>query len=146
MHARGQIKQAVATAVTGLATTSSRVFVQRTEPLQDEELPALLVYSLTETSSAETIGAPRLLRRTLQVMVEAVVKAQGDTTTVLDQIAVEVETAIAGNVPLNALVKNLMLESSTTVITGEGELPASGLRLQYAAEYMTREGAPETIV
>ena len=44
-HARKQIRDAAAAAVTGLATTGGNVFVGRATRVPASELPALLVYT-----------------------------------------------------------------------------------------------------
>jgi len=48
-HARQQVRDAVVTAVTGLTTTSTRVYASRVYP--HDSLPSLAVYTLEEEIS-----------------------------------------------------------------------------------------------
>ena len=43
-HVRQQIRERIATTITGLSTTGSNVFQSRVYPLDVDSLPALLVY------------------------------------------------------------------------------------------------------
>ena len=44
-HVRTQLRDAVASVVTGLASTGSRVYRSQTLPVTAKQLPALLVYA-----------------------------------------------------------------------------------------------------
>jgi hypothetical protein len=74
-HLRRQIREAIGTAVTGLTTTSTRVYQSRVVPLQDTNLPALLIYTRAERSSPATVHGPRIVERTAEVEIVAVAKA-----------------------------------------------------------------------
>jgi hypothetical protein len=145
-HARQQIRDAVVTAVTGLATTGSNVFRTRIHPLDQQSLPALLVYTLEEASEADAMGASRSLLRSLRVAIDAVVQQVTDLDDLLDDIAAEVETAVDSNAALNGLVRDITLDSSSITKSGEGEQSALGLRLVFTALYRTRRSAPETLI
>lgn len=145
-HARQQIRDAVVTAVTGLATTGSNVFRTRVHPLEEQMLPALLVYTLDETSEPDAMGSSRGLDRSLRVAVEVAVQQLADIDNTMDTIAAEVETAIAANTGLAALVRDISLDSTTIVRSGEGEQRALGMQMAFTALYRTRRGAPETLI
>ena len=66
-HVRQQIREQVATTVTGLTTTGSNVFQSRVYPLQDANLPALLVYSINEDSNADVMGSTLVAQRDLNL-------------------------------------------------------------------------------
>ena len=103
-HLRRQIREAVATAISGLATTGARVFPSRVYPLETEgDLPGLLVFTLAEASSRSTLPAPGLMQRTVRLQVVAVAEATADLDDALDQICKEVEIALA--MPCAALSK-----------------------------------------
>ena len=73
-HVRQQIREQVATTVTGLATTGSNVFQSRVYPLSDSNMPALLVYSTSEDSATDIMGPSLVTNRELSVVVEGYVK------------------------------------------------------------------------
>jgi hypothetical protein len=55
-HVRQQIRERIATTITGLTTTGSNVYQSRVYPLDSVSLPALLVYTLSEGSEVDTMG------------------------------------------------------------------------------------------
>lgn len=59
MTARTTLRTAFAAAITGLPLVGGRVFVSRTRPLTDSDLPAILVYSgESEVTDADIDGNP----------------------------------------------------------------------------------------
>ena len=52
-HIRKQIRDAIATAVTGLTTTGSRVHKSRVNDLAASELPLLAIYTTSEQTNEE---------------------------------------------------------------------------------------------
>ena len=68
-HVRRSIREQVASTVTGLTTTGSRVFQSRVFRLEAADLPCLLVYTKTESVELDTM-IPRALNRDLTVEVE----------------------------------------------------------------------------
>ena len=67
-HVRQQIRDRIATILTGLPTTGANVFKMRRYALDDSKLPAILVYTMDEGSSLITIGS-RTLSRTINCAV-----------------------------------------------------------------------------
>ncbi|MDH4229666.1 MAG: phage minor tail U family protein [Nitrospirota bacterium] len=72
-HVRTQIRNAVTMALAGLASTGANVHPSRVWILQQTDLPALLVYAVSDQVDEEqlTIGRPRKLTRDLSLVVEA---------------------------------------------------------------------------
>ena len=141
-HARQQIREAIATLVTGLTTTGSNVFRSRVYRLQASELPALLVYTNSETveRSHMTTG----LVRELTLRVEGIAKALANIDDTLDTIGAEVEAALGGQEP--AGVEDLVLQSADVTITGEGEQQVGAIVMDFLVRYRTDQAAPETIL
>ena len=136
-HVRQQIRDRVATLVTGLPTTGANVYKMRRYALDDAKLPAICVYTMDESSSLITIGT-RTLRRVINVAIDIMIK--GASTTVsdsLDTICVSAEEAIAGDFTLNGLAKSCILTSTEIDINVEGEKSIASARLVYAVEYIT---------
>jgi len=143
-HVRQQIRNAIATRVTGLPTTGAAVYKMRKWALDDAKLPALCVYTGDETSALITIGA-RTLRRVNNVVVEAYCK--GASTAVhdtIDTICVEVEEAIASDFTLGGLAKSAILSGTEVDINVQGEYAIASVKLVYAVEYITAIGDVET--
>jgi hypothetical protein len=144
-HLRRQIREAIGTAVTGLTTTSTRVYQSRVVPLQDTNLPALLIYTRAERSSPATVHGPRIVERTAEVEIVAVAKATSDIDDTLDGICKEVETALAWPVSgLATLAKDLRLVSTDLDLNGEGEKQTGSATLRYEVDYFNLENAPDT--
>lgn len=143
-HVRQQIRNRIATLVTGLATTGSSVYKMRRYSLDDAKLPALCVYTMDEGSNLVTVGT-RTLRRVINVAVQVFAKdsstAISDT---LDGICVEVEEAIAADFTLNGLAKSCILSSTDIDINVEGEKSVGSANLVYSVEYITTIGDVET--
>lgn len=143
-HLRRQIREAIATAVTGLATTGSDVFQARVYPLERESLPGLLVYSLTETSERRTLGAPGLMDRTLRVQVVAVAEGVSDLDDTLDGICKEVEIALAMPcAELAGIAKTITLISTDIEMQGTSVRPVGQAAMTYEVVYMAAENAPD---
>ena len=144
-HLRRQIREAAVTAVTGLATTGARVFKNRVYPLQDSELPALVIATNDEAISSETAPRPRSQQRELALVIEAVAKANDDLDDTLDQIAKEVEIALAANGQawLAGIAKWASLSQIEIELRGESEKVTGSARLTYLVTYMALETAPD---
>ena len=142
-HARKQIRDAIVTAVTGLATTGTRVYKTRLYPLEQGKLPGICVYTKSEEILPATVTKPRTVERVLEVMLEAYTLAGDDG---LDQICVEVEEAIYANAALRALVKDVYMAGFEADFSGDGEKPVATGRLTVVCQYMTAENDVETSV
>ena len=136
-HVRQQIRDRVATLVTGLPTTGSSVYKMRRYALDDAKLPAICVYTTDESSSLITIGS-RTLRRVINVVVDIIIKGSSATISdSLDTICVSAEEAMAADFTLNGLAKSSVLTSSEIDVNVEGEKSIASARLVYAVEYVT---------
>jgi hypothetical protein len=142
-HLRRQIREAAATTVTGLSTTGARVYQMRAYPLQDAELPGLLVFTKDETAERMTLPAPSIMERRLELVIEAYAKANSDLEDTLDGIAKEVEIAMAANPGLTGTAKSTTLRSSEVEVQDGAENPIGMLRLVYEVLYFARETAPD---
>ena len=122
-HVRMQIRNQVVTQLTGLTTTAARVFDSRVYPLEDANLPALLIYTKSETSEPIEIGTNRTSERLLSLNIEAYVKSTTNFEDTLDTICKEVEQAIAADPTLSGKAKDCYLESTEIEFNAEGEKP-----------------------
>lgn len=145
-HLRKQIRDNVITAVTGLATTSTRVYASRVYPLAADKMPGLCVYTNDETVEISTLNKPRLQTRTLQVIVEAYALAISGLNDSLDQICLEVEEALNVDVTRGGKAKDTQVKSIETEFSGDGEKPAGIARITVSVIYQCRENDLETAV
>ena len=143
-HVRQQIRDDIVTTLTGLATTGSNVFRSRIFPLEETNLPALCIYTKSETSEYDTIGLPRSVNRVLDVAVEAYVKGVSNYDNTLDTIAVQMEEAIAADITLGGLAKDAQITAFEADFAGDGEQPVAVGRFTVTVEYRTVENDVET--
>ena len=142
-HLRQQIRERIGTTLTGLSTTGSNVFQSRVYPLEDTNLPALVIYTKSEESIPIDIGTNRTLERNLIVNIEGYVKATNNFDDQIDTICKEVESAMAVDVTLNNLAKDTFLESTEIEFNAEGESPVGYVTLSYKIDYYCLELNPD---
>lgn len=145
-HARTQIRDAVLAAVNNLPTTKRNAFASRVHPINDNEMPCLLVFTRDEAVERLTARPPRGMGRTLTVMVEGYAKLTSSYDDKLDKIALEVEKALYNNPSLQPVVRDIFLTNTAITLTGDADKPVSVVSMSFQAEYITREDDPETII
>ena len=144
-HLRQSIRERVAADVTSLVTTGANVFQSRIFPVEDSQLPCLLVYTTSEDSEVTEMASPRPMTRILNVVVQGVVgAAQPDDT--LDLISKEVEVALAGDVSINSLANNSFLSSTEIDFNADGAKPIGTVVLNYSVEYRNLDNNPESAI
>jgi len=145
-HIRQQIREKFGTTLTGLTTTGSNVFESRVYPLENTNLPALIIYTKSETSEPIVIGTDRLMSRELSIIVECYVKATSNFDDTIDTISKEVEVAIAADRTLDGLAKDTYLESTEIEFNAEGEKPLGYVSLTFLTNYYVKEKVPDVAV
>lgn len=144
-HVRKQIRDAVATLLSsGVTLVSGRVFASRVYPLAQAKLPAVLVYTRSETSGLQTIGSAITSARSLSLSVDAYVRATTTFDDDLDAICVQIEEAIAADFRLGGLAKDAVLIGTEIDYNGDTEQPIAVARLTYTIRYVTTIGDVET--
>jgi len=145
-HIRQQIREYFGTTLTGLSTTGSNVYESRVYPLENAKLPALIIYTKSETSEPIVIGTDRVMSRELAVVVEGYAKATSDFDDTIDTISKEVEQAIAADRTLDSKSKDTYLESTEIEFNGEGEKPLGYVSLTFLTNYYVKENNPDVAV
>lgn len=146
-HVRRQLREAIASAVTGLTTTGARVFQSRVYPLQPAtDLPGLRIFTTDEQAVPDTIHAPALIDRTVQVRIEGVAQANSDLDDTLDLIAKEVEIALASGVTISGKGIPLTYLGCEITLNGEGEKPTGSIALSYEARLFNLANAPDVLL
>lgn len=139
-HLRTQIRDAMATAVTSLATTGTRVHKSRMYPAADAGLPCLLVFCGDQERIEQ--DATNIQQRTLEMTVRGLVKATGDIDASLNQIALEVEAAVQSAGTLSSKVSGVTLTGIDSTLDDSLEKPVGIIDLSYRITYFTIAGAP----
>lgn len=142
-HVRQQLREAAATALTGLTTTATRVYTSRIRQLQDTNLPALRVYTTEETVEAATIHGPTLQERAITLEVHGVAKATNDVDDTLDTIAKEVETVLAGGLTVGGKSIRIGYAGAVVELEGEGERTRGQVTMTFTATVFTAANAPD---
>lgn len=145
-HIRQQIREYFGTTLTGLTTTGSNVYESRVYPIENTKLPALVIYTKSETSEPIVIGTDRLMSRELSVVVEGYAKATSNFDDTIDTISKEVEEAIAADRTLDGLAKDTYLESTEIEFNAEGEKPLGYVSLTFLTNYYVQETNPDVAV
>ena len=144
-HVRRQIREAAATALTGLATTGARVFQSRLRPLRDADLPCLLVNTDDEEIDTLTIGSHPTQERQLALKVRAVAKDASDLDDTLDQMLFEIETTLEGTT-LGGIAKGIVLTGIAIEMNDEMDKPVGVATATYQITYYTAAGLPESAI
>lgn len=93
-HVRTQLRAAFVSRLTGLPTTGSAVFGQRTRPIAAVP-PFLKVWFGDDNGELLSTDDDLVEQRTADLVIEAYAKDSGDMEDILDQIALEVQQQIA---------------------------------------------------
>ena len=146
-HVRQTIREAVVDILTGLDTTGQNVFATRIAPVAEAQLPALCIYTLSETSEVHSMGTGRALYRELSLIVEGVAKVNETLDDTLDDIAAEVETAIGADGTLDVEgVYDTTLAATQIAIRGAGEASkdTGSAMMTFLVRYRTLLADPTT--
>lgn len=148
-HQRKTIRDAIVTAVTGLTTTSTSVFTDRIYPVDITEFPALTVMTGDETVDEDAwileTATGGVLESERQLEIEIRAHAAGATyQDTLDQISLEVETAVNADLTLGGEVQRLWYIGATPDRPDEFEKPAGTLTLLYRCNYLTDGRDPQS--
>ena len=142
-HLRRQIRERVATMLTGLSTTGSNVFQSHVYPLENADLPALCIYTQDEEIEVGAMGDPRVCHSTMTLIVDGYAQTSSNLDDQLDQIGKEVQVAMAGDTDINNLVIDSYLSSVDISYSGEGTSPIGIIRHNYSVLYRYAENAPD---
>lgn len=137
VHQRRAIRDAVVAALATADTAAeTRVFPTRMVPWQRIGLPAIAVYTTSETSDDQQ-SAPRELKRTLQLRVDAVLEQSDDVDDAIDALALEIERAMHADPSFGDKCSDSTLVSTEIEIGEAGNRPVGALGLVYRATYYT---------
>lgn len=142
-HVRQQIREAIAVKVTGLALIGGNVFQNRTQMVTDANLPCLIIASDNEESQSMSLSYPRLTARSVNFSVRVLAKASTDLDDVLDGICLNVEKALAADIALGGLTKDLQLTNTSILFNSDNETNYGEATMAWLATYYIQETAPD---
>jgi hypothetical protein len=143
-HIRKQIRDAVKARLTGLPTTGTRVEIGRTRPLEARHDPLVLIYTRDENSQRDAMGRPPKLMRDVQLFVDGRVVTKTPPDDLLDQIALEVEVALAADKRLGGLAMDVLLVRTQSDVQADGESHVGATRMEYRVRCRTPDNEPGT--
>ncbi len=143
-HVRRQLREAVATVVTSLTTTGTRVYQSRVYPLQTTDLPCLVVTTDGDQVTNLTADSNPQQQRETRLRIEAYARATSDLDDTLDLICKEVETAIASS--STSLVSNLYFVGTQIDVEILGDQPIGKATLLFSTDLYTVSNAPDVLI
>jgi|GEM_PF-671567 len=149
-HHRKAVRDALATAVTGLTTTETRVYSGRVAPLTATEKPGLVVVPAEE--SAQSDGRQSLGPSTMRFGdFDLFAEVEGTTGLfdTLDLIAAEIETAVFADDTLGGVC--IAIEPPQTSFRvhdaqGDSDRRQGQMRMRFRVTYRTLQADPTTQV
>lgn len=148
-HIRRQIRDRIVTLLTGLSTTGARVYNTPVYALApSNELPCILVYTLSEDVSKPKFCHPGEIQRSIAVAIEAVATATTGVQDTLDQVCKEVEAKLATDFYLNALAKDAiaLVRTEFDFQGADTPKPIGAARMSWVVPTETLEGVPDVVV
>jgi len=143
-HVRKQIRDRVAEKIkSDVSLVKRNVFTTRVHPLNDTNLPAISVYTGSETSERMNAGVTDIIRE-LTLDVDIYVRETSKFDDDVDAIAVQVEDSLGGDLTINGLAKFSVLQSTEIQFDGEADQILGIAKLTYSIRYVTAIGDVET--
>ena len=143
-HVRKQIRDKVADLLkANVNLVKRRVYTTRVHPLNDTNLPAISVYTGTETSQRLQGGVTDMIRE-LSLEIDCYVRETSSFDDDVDAIAVQVEEAMATKFTLDGLAKFTVLTSTQIQFDGDADQILGVAKLTYSVQYVTPINDVET--
>lgn len=143
-HIRKQIRDRfVSVLKSNVGLVKRRVFPSRIYALTTPDLPAITVYTGSESSDLMTMGS-RTMMRELMLEVDLYVRLNDTFDNKVDDVCVQIEEAIANDFNVNGLAKDAVLMSTEIDFSGEAEQPIGVAKLTFRVRYVTDINDVET--
>ena len=138
-HYRQQIRERVATTLTGLDTTGNNVFQSRIYNIEESKLPCICIYTVSETSEPISMSPPRSIEKVLDLVVEIYIKGLNSASD-LETVLKEVKEKMFTDRLINNLAKDSYLTTQELTYNGEGDKNIAVGVLTYQVFYHHTEG------
>ncbi len=140
-HKRTQIRQAFKALLQSAPSLAATVHLTRMTPVQQDSLPAYLIYAMEEDSRLD--GTPHAQLRELTVNVEALFSGADNLDDVGDQHAMLIEPVVAANRTLGGLAYDTVLTATKLGTWLDGEKRNGSITLTYKVFYRTAVAKPD---
>lgn len=143
VHPRRSIREAVVQILKDAQTLAgSNVYPSREVPWRTIELPGIAVYALEESSAPLSVGGN--LDRRVVVAVHAVARLSEGVDDEVDQLALEVERALAADPSLLGTALFSFLTATEIAVDESTSRPVGSVRLAYEVRYHTSPAVSRT--
>lgn len=145
-HLQQQVLDLIKTTlVAGATTAGARVFVDRVDPLQAHELPAILVEEAPDGEQVQPLTVSGAHQRQLSVQITCVVAHGSGAAAAARELGLQVEKLLQTSAPLAALCRmGLDLNSSRPQIAGDGDRLMATREQAWSFAYAARSDTPDT--
>lgn len=146
-HAQQQILDALRTVLlNGGTVAGTRVFLDRVDPLQANELPAILIDEGEGGETAEPYTVHGVERRELDVSVSGIVTHSTTAAADARALGLAIEKLVAPSTALAALAKlGVRISNSRMAITGEGDRLMAARQQSWLFTYLVNADSPDLI-
>jgi hypothetical protein len=138
-HYRQQIREQVATTLTGLDTTGNNVFQSRIYNIEESKLPCICIYTVSESSEPISMSPPRSIEKVLDLVIEIYIKGLNSSSD-LETVLKEVKEKMFTDRLINNLAKDSYLTTQELTYNGEGDKNIAVGVLTYQVFYHHTEG------
>lgn len=146
-HAQQQILDALKTLLAAGGTVAgTRVFLDRVDPLQPTELPAILIEEEPEGESAEPYTVHGVEQRELAVLVSGVLSHSTTAAADARNLGLAIEKLIAPSTALAALAKlGVRITNSRMVVQGDLDRLLAARLQSWRFTYLVNAATPDVI-
>ena len=148
MHAQQQVLNALQALLAGGSTVAgSRVFLDRVDPIQSDELPAISIEEDAEGETAQMYTVDNLQQRDLTVTVNCILSHATTAAADARSFGLAVEKLIAPSTALAALCSlGVNITASRQINNGEGDRLFAARQQTWRFSYLVNPATPDTIV
>lgn len=143
-HLHKQIRAALVSKLTGLATSGARVYANRLYPMDSANLPGLRIYADSEDAEVLTVHGPAVYDRRLALSVECCASAASGLDDTLDLMSKEVEIALASGITVAGRTLNPLYTGMQFDDIG-GDKPVGIKRMSFSIPFAAAANAPDTL-
>lgn len=147
-HARTIIRKSIVSMLKNSKSLTKavgdNVFESKSYPIANP--PSIVVYTPSEQILESSIGFPRSQTRQLTMLIEIYSKENTSIDQISDSLCLEVEEILGSDPTLGNMIKDLSLNSSETILSGEGDKPIAITTLTYHVTYRVKENSPNKLI
>ena len=142
-HVRQQVREEIAGILVGLSNTADRVFTSRTYPIQETDLPCLMIKTEQERVDYQTVNQPAQQEREITLVIEAIAKANEALDNTLDDICKEVEIVMD---TVAVLTRDIQLAGTNIELSVLGNQQIGQATMVYRMKVYTESNSPDVFL